>query len=251
MQVTTAARAKINDFSAAVARAKDQRGTAGAMKEALGQVIGVSRRAGGYLVEMVCDYRYGMNTRGIVRNGAVVHGADGTGDGTFYQATPVRTFRRIVDAAGMVPDRTTFIDLGCGRGRAVLLAAQAGFARSIGVDLDPQLCAQAQDNVRRSRLSRSGGRPPTGQIEIRVGDAAEADLPPEDLLVFLFNPFGAQTLERVLDRLYASHVRHPRRITVCYSHPVHASVVDGDQRFRQTARGKGWRVYVCTEAAAD
>jgi SAM-dependent methyltransferase len=250
MQVTTTARAKINDFSTAVARAKYQRGAAGALKEALGQVIGVSRRAGGYLVEAVCDYRYGMNTRGIVRNGAVVHGADGTGDGTFYQATPVRTLRRIVAAADIDQARTTFLDLGCGRGRAVLLAAQAGFARSIGVDLDPQLCAQAQDNVRRSRLSRAGLRSPAGRIEIRVGDAAEADLPLEDLLVFLFNPFGAETLQRVLDRLCASQRSHPRRITVCYSHPVHASVVDGDERFRQTSRGKDWRIYVCSGAAA-
>jgi Histone methylation protein DOT1 len=247
MTFSTSARAKLDHFGTSIGRTRAEHGTARCLLRAGSEVIGASRRAGGYLLESLADRRYGMDTRGIVKNDDVLRDRVRRGDGKHYQATPVHTFHRIVAAAALDPRRTTFIDLGSGRGRCVLLAARAGFSRAIGVELDPQLTEQAQQNIRRYRADSRSGRP-LGEIEARLGDAATVALPPGDLLVFLYNPFGAATLADVLARIAQAHRDSPRRIMLCYSNPVHREVVECSGVFQRTADGRDWIVYACTAA---
>src|SRR3954470_14532391 len=62
-----------------------------------------------------------------------------------------------------------FVDIGCGRGRAVLMAAGRRISKSIGIEFDPLLAQQAEQNTRRLRGAHA-------KIEIRNQDAAQADL---------------------------------------------------------------------------
>lgn len=50
----------------------------------------------------------------------------------------------------MIP-RATFIDIGCGEGRVLLMAAEHGFRKIIGIDLAADLCLTARGNVERYR----------------------------------------------------------------------------------------------------
>src|SRR5512144_325679 len=66
-----------------------------------------------------------------------------------YVPTPVKHF---AFAMGLVPrplDCWSFLDIGSGKGRAVLLAIGYPFRRVTGVELAPELHAIAQDNLRR------------------------------------------------------------------------------------------------------
>jgi SAM-dependent methyltransferase len=239
MALTTTMRRKLGRLGDTVSAARQEGGVAQASRTAVREMVGGVRRVGGYAFEAVVDRRYGMVTRGIVKNDAVVHDQAVGGDGCYYQATPVGAFRRIVRESGVDPARTVFLDLGAGRGRALLLAADLGFRRVVGVELDPVLCTQARANAGLWR-ARHGGLP---VIEVRTGDAAAVDLPPDDLFVFLFNPFGAQTLGQVLRRLAQAQREHPRRITLAYLNPVHAGVVETEGTFMPVARGRSWAVY--------
>jgi precorrin-6B methylase 2 len=50
------------------------------------------------------------------------------------------------------PSRTdALLDMGCGAGRAICVAAQYPFSRVIGIDIDEGLCAVAERNARRLR----------------------------------------------------------------------------------------------------
>ena len=40
-----------------------------------------------------------------------------------------------------------FLDIGCGKGRALCVAAQHGFATVTGIDLSKELCKQAEENL--------------------------------------------------------------------------------------------------------
>jgi SAM-dependent methyltransferase len=93
-------------------------------------------------------------------------------------------------------EETTFVDLGAGMGRAVLLASELGFKAVDGVELHPTLARIARKNA---SLWRAAGRE-RGPVRIVHGDAVEFALPPGPLLVFLFNPFGAPVLRRLLKR---------------------------------------------------
>lgn len=91
-------------------------------------------------------------------------------------------------------EETTFVDLGAGMGRAVLLASELGFNSVAGVELHPMLARIARKNV---SLWRAAGRE-RAPMRIVEGDATEFALPVGPVLVFLFNPFGAAVLRRLL-----------------------------------------------------
>ncbi len=89
---------------------------------------------------------------------------------------------------------TTFVDLGAGMGRGVLLASELGFQKAIGVELHPFLANIARKNVRAWRAAEREQAP----MRIVHGDAVDFELPAGPMLAFLFNPFGATVLTRLL-----------------------------------------------------
>jgi len=76
-------------------------------------------------------------------------------------------------------------DLGAGDGRIVIAAAQRYGVRAVGIELDARRVAEARANVVRAGLS--------GRIEIRHGDALEADLGAASVgTLFLFPEINAR-----------------------------------------------------------
>ena len=71
-------------------------------------------------------------------------------DAVGYEKTSRRRFLTVIrDANIRVPSEYTFIDLGCGKGNVLVLAAQYGFRSIIGVEVDPDLASIARRNVDR------------------------------------------------------------------------------------------------------
>ena len=87
---------------------------------------------------------------------------------------------------------STFVDLGAGKGRAVLLAAEYPFARLVGVEFAMELHAAAKTNV--ARYADIGD---ASRIELIHGDAALYEFPSTAVVIYLFNPFGAPIVARV------------------------------------------------------
>src|SRR3954453_11926131 len=96
------------------------------------------------------------------------------------------------------PGDSTFVDLCCGSGRRLILAARAGFRRVVGVELDADLTQEAEVNIRRWEKSRRGPRRPGQEVLAVQGDAAAFTLPGGPVLIFLFNSFGTETMRRVI-----------------------------------------------------
>jgi SAM-dependent methyltransferase len=191
--------------------------------------------------ELVFDLRHGTRTRGFVRNEDHVAARSVGGDPTFYQPIGLRP---LGEALATVPvDRagSTLVDLGAGRGRAVLLAAEAGFGRVVGVELDEHLAAEAQENIRRWR--RRAGQGATADVRVVHGDAATEPLPSGPLVVMMFNPFGATTLELVLRSLRSARRGDPDPVWVVYVNPVHDAVFAALPGATTHARGRDWVVH--------
>lgn len=113
----------------------------------------------------------------------------------------------------------TFIDLGCGKGRAVLLAAEMGFREVLGVELNPGLAEVAQENV---TIWKNAGRA-ASPIRIACGDATELDWPAGPCLVYLFNPFGPQVMRRLVERMREEFRGRPGDLDVVYQVPEQAA----------------------------
>src|SRR5579859_2628437 len=108
----------------------------------------------------------------------------------------------------------TFVDVGCGKGRAILLAAQFPFRRLLGVEIAPELCVIARANVtlRPEWADRSS---------ILNEDAVSVTYPEGPLVIFMFHPFLAPVLRRVLANLETQLRKSPRTTYLLYARNPH------------------------------
>jgi SAM-dependent methyltransferase len=166
------------------------------------------------------DRARGVDTAGEVPiaalRGIVGRHAD---DGLRYQGIDPDALLAALAELGLEYPRYTFVDLGCGKGRALLVAAERPFARVMGVEFAPQLYAIAEANLARDRGPRRAGA-----VTVHLGDAAHHPLPPGPLVLFLFNPFGKRVTRLLLENLERSLAEAPRDVHVLYWNPVLATM---------------------------
>lgn len=180
------------------------------------------------------DADYGVTTEALLFLGELDPQAIGPAlaDATHYEAVPVTEFTRLLDAVPPPLERYTFVDAGSGMGRAVMLASRSPFRQVVGVEVSAALHAIACENL---ATWRTRGNPRCRDIRLRHSDAAAYAFPRGDLVLFLYNPFGAQTTRRVLARAAASRAPGEELILV-YHTPVHTAALPGRPSLEPVAR---------------
>jgi SAM-dependent methyltransferase len=123
----------------------------------------------------------------------------------------------------------TFVDLGCGKGRPMIVASEFPFRDIVGVELSQSLARDARRNAALLRR-RLPGRVP---IRVEVHDASTYSFPDGDLVVFLYNPFPEVVVGKVIAQLESLLVLGGRRIFVIYYNPVHGHCFDASAPFRR------------------
>ncbi len=116
----------------------------------------------------------------------------------------------------------TFIDMGSGKGRVLFVAAEYPFRKVMGVEFSNALHDEAVANLRRYKFR--GRR--CSDIQPVHADAREFEFPDGNLVIYLFNPFGAEVMGRMLANLERSLERHPRHAIVVMLWPEHSDVVE-------------------------
>ncbi|MGH9443846.1 MAG: class I SAM-dependent methyltransferase [Thermoanaerobaculia bacterium] len=174
------------------------------------------------LAESSFDRRHGLDTARRVPLDALDIPGDNKEHGVKYQPTSVLAFRTLLRGLSLPLD-SGFLDYGCGKGRVLLLAAEAGFRRVVGVEFSPQLCEIARANVARFRAS-ARDLPP---IEIVQADASRY-VPASDVGVFyFFNPFDEFLMRQVVGRILDSLRQSPREAWfLLYNAPRHRGAFD-------------------------
>ena len=132
-----------------------------------------------------------------------------------YQPTDPAEFREMMDRLPCDFREFTFIDLGSGKGRTLLMASGYPFRRIIGVEIVPELHRAAEENIRNYQSPTQRCR----QIESICADAREFSLPEEPVLLYLFNPLPEIALREVLTRLETGPARSPRSLWIAYYNP--------------------------------
>jgi hypothetical protein len=174
------------------------------------------------------DVRHSVDTSGLIAGIDLSSGHRNDIYNLAYFGIPPSVFRQTFDRwrrtlppAVNVTDYT-FVDAGAGKGRAVLLASELPFRQVIGIELNAGLVKKANQNV--ATWQREGqGHAPMLVIE---QDATDFVWPLTPLLVYLFNPFSAKVLEKVVKNLLVSVERHPRPVDLVYIRPEFRSVIE-------------------------
>ncbi|MGY1794619.1 methyltransferase domain-containing protein [Geodermatophilus sp. SYSU D00525] len=180
----------------------------------------------------VFDRKFGLDTRGWRTPDADAVARSLHRDNTDFEPMSVRELGRIFAGLPADPAGLTFVDLGCGKGGPLAVAALHRFHRVIGVELDSRLARTARRNA-----AVLQARTPT-RIEVVEADASTYRLPPEPTLLFLYNPFGAGTMGEVAKSVVASLHERPRPLFVLYVNPVHRQVWDAIPELRPIRCGR-------------
>lgn len=146
--------------------------------------------------------------------------------GSKYQTTDPDVF---LDAIRRVPADLrdfTFIDLGCGKGRTLILAAKQGFLKVIGVEFSPELAAIARQNVSQVGVS----------AEIIEDDAARFRFADSNLLIYMYNPFGKSVMHSVIANLLDWRGRHSSQAFLVYINPVCHGEFESFERLEPVVR---------------
>jgi SAM-dependent methyltransferase len=130
-----------------------------------------------------------------------------------YAATPVRTVRGALSRCAVEHENVTFVDVGCGKGRVLLLATELPFRRIVGVEASETLCKVARGNVEAAARTRAG----CDRIEVVHADATRFEIPADAGLFYFYEPFSVEVAAAVLDRIEESIQRHPRSVVLCFT----------------------------------
>ena len=152
------------------------------------------------------DQRYGVNTSGLIWGEKIsLDGGKATAReragamwATGYYGIAPSAFEAMMASLGLEWERFSFVDVGCGKGRALLMATAYPFQEIVGVELSPELARVAEENVRRLQADWRGEMP----VTVLSGDATAMELPVGPLLLYLYHPFAAPVM-----RAFLGHVR--------------------------------------------
>ncbi len=174
------------------------------------------------------DERFGVETSGLIYELRSGHPHDLYNNGYFAVAPSVfhAVLGAMLERLHLDYRRFCFVDVGSGKGRALLLASDYPFREIIGIELSPELDRVARANIARYDRAKGGllPRPPVISMQ---GDATEFSWPPGPLIVYMWNAFAGPVMERVFHNLEASLKQHPRELYLVYIHPELESMLAG------------------------
>ena len=157
-----------------------------------------------------------------------------------YQPTEPAAFHEMLNVLQqcLTPHQSTlnfrdfsFVDLGSGKGRTLLMASDYPFRRILGVELLSSLHQIAQQNLRQYKSTSQK----CFALESICGDATAFPFPHDPLVLYLFNPFPESGMRRVLANLQQSLRAQPRPVYVLYHNPLLEHVLTENPPLRKVA----------------
>ena len=159
------------------------------------------------------EHRLGISTHGVHN---WTPGDWSQTEHLYYYATSYRRIFRILDSLRLGPS-DTFIDLGCGKGRVICCASRYPVRQVIGIEDVPELCKLADKNLQLLR----GKRSPATILRAKAEEFPYSS----GTVIYMFHPFGPNTLAAVLSGLHRALNLNPRQVRIVYVNPVHESVL--------------------------
>jgi len=207
-------------------RAVANRGVVGTLAAAPGKIMGRLARGSKpekqYNPVHPFDLEHGTDTSGMIE-------AENLQDSqrrksihnTGFYATAPSMFQQAFAGLDIDFEKFTFVDLGAGKGRIMLLASNFPFKRVLGVEFVPELHAAATRNI---SLYQPAARQ-CQDVQCILSDVRDFVFPPVPLVIFMWHPFVGPVFERVMTNLEDSLRSDPREVYLVYLKPEFEHVV--------------------------
>ena len=128
-----------------------------------------------------------------------------------YEPTPYSVLDRLTKS-GLLGEGDVVLDYGCGKGRVGFFLSYRTKTRTIGIEYDEHIYADALEN-RKSTVSRV-------KPDFILTQAEEFQVPAEVNRCYFFNPFSVEILHKVMARICESWYDNPREIFLFFYYPA-------------------------------
>ncbi|MEO6232046.1 MAG: class I SAM-dependent methyltransferase [Ferruginibacter sp.] len=181
--------------------------------------------------EIKGESKYGIDTTGADELRKTKAGGIDISHATVYM--PI-TYFQLDEVFETLPahSRDHFMDIGCGKGRALCIAAYNGFNKVTGIDFSKEFCDRANKNLR-----ITGKFFPPLKYSVVNEDAATSIIPADVDCIFLFNPFDIIIMKKVVKNIMTSIQNKPRNINIVYANPLYKQLFL-EQNFIETHYSK-------------
>ncbi len=138
-----------------------------------------------------------------------------------YGALPVWLFNAIHRPGDHLSRETsTYIDIGAGKARMLIIAAERGFKKVLGIEYVPSL---AQTGVENCEIAL---KDMDVQWANEAIDGTTMRYPDHDLLIFVNNSFDRPMFDDFLNNLLKDLKDRPRDMVLIYNHSICSHVLD-------------------------
>ena len=160
-------------------------------------------------ISVVEDYwferKYQLDTRSEVAIDDLDIDAAAKAQADKYKPTRKRYFRKVMEQLSLPPGGV-FVDVGCGKGRVLLLASHYGFDEVLGLEISPSLTDIARQNANNFKNRARGCSP----IRVECTNVLDYKLTGAESVLFLYSPFGYEVTKQFVENLSLSLLTHPR-----------------------------------------
>lgn len=173
------------------------------------------------------EKKYGIDTTGIEEIWQYDISEEDLSMAESYQPSSYYILEKLFRKLPLNARKGTVIDFGCGKGRALVVAAAEGFKQLLGVEIIYELSREAEHNLLNNKIKSK-------DYEYKIINDRAQDLEiPIDASVFLFfNPFKVELMHDVLQNIMTSYRSNPRDLYVLYLNPVYKHVFKS-QKFEE------------------
>ena len=125
-----------------------------------------------------------------------------------YEPTPYSVLERLADS-GIIDANSYMIDYGSGMGRACLYLAEKTGCRCTGIECIDEFYQASLKNLEDKNL----------RVDFVKCSVEDYPLPDDSDVMYFFNPFSVEILEKVMERVRESSFKTPRRIQFFFYYP--------------------------------
>lgn len=165
--------------------------------------------------EIKGENKYGINTFGVNDLKNTIVKGDHKKHAYIYQPASYFLLQKSFNFLSDHFNKEGFVDFGCGKGRALAVAAFYGFKKITGVDFSEDFCLAATQN---NHIVKEHF--PETRFQIHCMDATDYLIQRDDTVFFFFNPFDDVVMLKVAKNILASQKEFPREIVIVYFNPL-------------------------------
>ena len=173
--------------------------------------------------ELKGEKKYGINTTSANDLSEFQIKGNQLSHATEYMPVNYFTIEHVLPHLPQHAKRGIFLDIGCGKGRALCVAAAYGFTKLYGIDFAKQLIEKAEQN-----LSLTKKRYPALQYKLSWADISTLEISKDVTTVFFFNPFDEVLMKKIIHKINHSLQQYPRELYVIYCSPRHEELFFAD-----------------------